>query len=241
MKLRCIIVDDEPLAIRIIEKHVSKIKDIEIIARCESGVEAFALLQHQKIDLLFLDIQMPELTGLELLKTIPNPPHVIITTAYREYALEGYELDVVDYLLKPISFERFLKAIQKVYRKTEPSKVLYQKTLETASLHGDEFLLLKVKKKLVKVLLKDILYIENLKDYIRIKTTNKEVVTKMLISDMERNLPESDFIRIHRSFIISLVKIDSFSPTSVEIHNTEIPIGRSYKALVLKKLDYNSK
>lgn len=239
MKLQCIIVDDEPLAIRIMEKHISRIQDLEIIGRCESAVEAFSLLQKQKADILFLDIQMPELTGLELLKTIPNPPFVIITTAYREYALEGYELDVVDYLLKPISFERFLKAIQKVYRKANPETLLQQRAMETSGRMGDEFLLVKVKKKLVKVLLKDILYIENLGDYIRIKTTDKEVVTKMLISDLEKTLPESDFIRIHRSYIIPLARIESFSPSAVEVDNVEIPIGRSYKTVVLKRLDYD--
>lgn len=238
MKIKCIIVDDEPLAIRIIEKHIAKIQDIEIVARCESAVEAFSLLQQHSIDLIFLDIQMPELTGLDFLNTIPNPPHVIITTAYREYALEGYEFGVVDYLLKPISFERFLKAIQKIYHKADPDIVLRQKILDQSSSPGDDFLLVKVKKKLVKVYLKDILYIENLKDYLRIKTTDKEVVTKMLISDMEKTLPESEFLRIHRSFIVSLSKIEAFSPSGVEINELEIPIGRSYKSLVLKKLDY---
>jgi len=237
MKLKCIIVDDEPLAIRIIEKHIDLIQDIEIVARCENAVEAFEILQHRKVDLVFLDIQMPELTGIDFLKTMPNPPKVIITTAYREYALEGYELDVVDYLLKPISFERFLKAIQKVYRKIDPDVSLHQKLVQSPS-QNDEFLLVKVRNKLVKVLLKNILYIENLKDYIRIKTIEKEVITKMLISDMENTLPEKDFLRIHRSYIVSLNKIESFSPNTIDVKDFEIPIGRSYKTVVLKTLNY---
>ncbi len=239
MKLKCIIVDDEPLAIRIIEKHIDLIQDIEIAGRCENAIEAFELIQHQKVDLMFLDIQMPELTGIDFLKTMQNPPKVIITTAYREYALEGYELDVVDYLLKPISFERFLKAIQKVYRKIDPDVALHHKIVHSPS-QNDEFLLVKVRNKLVKVLLQDILYIENLKDYIRIKTIEKEVITKMLISDMEKTLPENDFLRIHRSYIVSLNKIESFSPNSVEVKDFEIPIGRSYKTVVLKKLNYHN-
>jgi len=238
MKLKCIIVDDEPLAIRVIEKHISKIHDMDVVAKCENAVQAFEILHKEKVDLIFLDIQMPELTGIDFLKTIPSPPKVIITTAYREYAIEGYELDVVDYLLKPISFERFLKAIRKVYAKSDPDLILQNKILQAGS-KQDEFLLVKVKKKLVKILLHDILYIENLRDYIRIKTTEKEVVTKMLISDMEKKLPEEQFLRIHRSFIVALDKIESFSPSSVEIKDFEIPIGRSYKALVLKKLNYN--
>lgn len=237
MKLKCIIVDDEPLAIRIIKKHISKIHDLDIVAECENAVQAFEFLQKQKVDLIFLDIQMPELTGIDFLKTIQNPPKVIVTTAYREYAIEGFELDVVDYLLKPVSFERFLKAIKKVYDKSEPDIVLKNKILEAGSFQ-DEFLLVKVKKKLVRVYLKDILYIENLRDYILIKTTEKEVVTKMLLRDMEEKLPEEQFLRIHRSFIVAIGKIDSFSPSSVEINDFEIPIGRSFKALVLKKLNY---
>lgn len=238
MNIKCLIVDDEPLAIRIIENHCARIEDLEVVATCESAVEAFSILQKQRIDLLFLDIQMPELTGFELLKTLPHPPQVIITTAYREYALEGYELDVTDYILKPIAFDRFLKAIQKVYRKADPDYLLEQKVLQSAVQQEDEFLLVKVRKKLVKVLLKEILYIENVKEYVKIKTRDREVVTKMLISELEKILPENEFLRIHRSFIISLSKIESLSPSEVEINGEEIPIGRSYKSVVLKKLNY---
>ncbi len=239
MKIRCLIVDDEPLAIRVIKKHCSNVQDIEVIASCENAVEAFSILQKHSVDLLFLDIQMPELSGLELLRTLPNPPHVIITTAYREYALEGYDLDVTDYLLKPISFERFLKAIQKVYRRMDPDQILQQKIIQSKPSNEDEFLLARVKNKFVKVFLNDILYVESIKDYVRIKTPEREIVTKISISEMEKNLSGSDFIRIHRSFIVPLNKIDSFSPTEVEIGNVSIPVGRSYKTLMLKRLQNN--
>lgn len=238
MKIKCLIVDDEPLAIRILEKHCAQIEDIEVVASCESAIEAFTILQKQRVDLLFLDIQMPELTGIELLKTLPHPPNVIITTAYREYALEGYELDVTDYLLKPIAFDRFLKAIQKVYRKTDPDVVLQQKIMQSGQLKEEEFLLVKVQKKMVKVMLSEIQYIENMRDYVRIKMTDGEVVTKMLIRDMDNMLPESDFLRVHRSFIVSLGKVRSVSPSVLEIGDEEIPVGRSYKSAVLKKFNY---
>lgn len=237
MKIKCIIVDDEPLAISIIENHISKIHDMEVVATCNNAVQAFEVLQKQKIDLIFLDIQMPEITGIDFLRTLSHPPKVIITTAYREYAIEGFELDVVDYLLKPITFERFLKAIQKVYNKTDPDFLLQSKIIQAGQMEED-FLLVKVKKKLVKIFLNDILYIENFRYNIKIVTTEKEIMTKMLISEMADKLPDYLFLRIHRSFIVPLKKIESFSPSSVEIKGFEIPIGRSYKALVLKKLQY---
>ncbi len=238
MKIKCIIVDDEPIAISVIEKHINKINDIDIVATCESAIDAFSILQKKQIDLIFLDIQMPELTGIDFLKTLSHPPKVIITTAYREYAIEGFELEVVDYLLKPISFERFLKSINKVYKLMSPELVLQNKIIQASSDQGD-FILAKVKRKLVKIKFADILFIESMKDYIRIKTTDSEINTKMLISEMEKKLPEDKFIRIHRSFIVALNKISSVSPNTVELKTTEIPIGRSYKSVVLKILNYS--
>jgi len=239
MKINCIIIDDEPLAIRVIEKHILNINEIEIIAKCENAVDAFQIIQKEKIDLIFLDIQMPELTGIEFLKTLSYPPKVIITTAYREYALEGYELDVVDYLLKPISFYRFLKAIGKVYARSGYDFSENLPSIKSKNLQ-DEFLFVKVKKKLVKIFLKEILYIEKQRDYIYIKTTEKEIHTKKLISDMSETLPDEQFIRIHRSFIIAIEKVEAISPNTIVIDKFEIPIGRSYRELVLKKFNYKN-
>ena len=179
---------------------------------------------------------MPELTGIQFLKTLEKSPQVIITSAYREYALDGFEMDVLDYLLKPISFERFLKAIQKYYRIVTPESNLNDRIINVADHDKAQFLLVKEKKNKVKVPFDEILYIESLKDYIKIIMKKRTVVTKMFISDIEKLLPSDNFIRIHRSFIIPVNKIDSFSPNHVEIEEYEIPIGRSYKNLVVKKL-----
>jgi len=238
MKLKCLIVDDESLALDILENYINRLDNLELVGRCENAVEAYNLLQKQIIDLLFLDIQMPKLTGIDFLKSLPNAPKVVFTTAYRDYALEGYELNVLDYLLKPISFERFLKAVNKMYE--------YQATPESQSIvtqvaatndYQDVFVYLKADKKMIKVLLKDILYIESLKDYVRVKTTQKEIVTYQKISYLEEKLPSEMFVRVHRSFIVSLPQVVSFSATVVGVGEYEIPIGRNYKNEVLKILN----
>lgn len=242
MKIHCAIVDDEPLALDVLSSYIEKIDNLKLVARVDNAVEAFNLLNKNQIDLLFLDIQMPKLTGLELLKNISNPPKVIFTTAYREYALEGYELDVVDYLLKPISFDRFLRAVNKVYQMmgTQAVSVSPASDAILPSSYSDAFIYLKSDKKMVKVLLKDILYIESLKDYIRVKTPNKTVTAYQRISNMEEKLPENQFIRIHRSYIISLGKVDAYSNSHVEITEKEIPIGRNYRSMVLKTLNQHN-
>lgn len=242
MKIRCAIVDDEPLALDVLENYIEKIDHLELVARVDNAVEAFNLLNKTQVDLLFLDIQMPRLTGLELLKNITNPPKVIFTTAYREYALEGYELNVVDYLLKPISFERFLRAINKIYM-FNGSGISYPSSDYTSIAedpYSDTFIYLKADKKMVKVLLKDILYIESLKDYIRVKTPQKSVTAYQRISHMEEKLPEDKFIRIHRSYIISKDKVEAYSTSHVELADVEIPIGRNYRSEVLKALNQNN-
>ncbi len=242
MKIRCAIVDDEPLALDVLENYIQKIDKLELVARVDNAVEAFNLLNKTQVDLLFLDIQMPRLTGLELLKNIFRPPKVIFTTAYREYALEGYELDVIDYLLKPISFERFLKAINKVYMlngQMNPNLSMQGSKLMEES-YTDAFIYLKADKKMVKVLLKDILYIESLKDYIRVKTSTKSVTAYQRISYMEEKLPEDRFMRIHRSYIVSKQKVEAYSTTHIELANKEVPIGRNYRSAVLKALNQNN-
>lgn len=235
MKVKCLLVDDEPLALNVLEEYIKNINEFEIIAKCESAVQAFEILRKQKIDLIFLDIQMPMLSGVQFLKSINKPPKVIFTTAYKEYAVEGFELDATDYLVKPISFERFLKAVGKYFKLVAPEINSISTVTQQPTLY-DQYLLVKVKKKLVKVILSEILFIESLKDYIKIHMKGKSVVTKMFISEIEEKLPSDLFLRIQRSFIVAMDKIDSFSPNNVEINEHEIPIGRSYKNLVFKHL-----
>jgi len=236
MKIRCLIVDDEPLALSVIEKYINKVKDMVIIAKCENALMAFEILKKNEVDLIFLDIQMPELTGIQFIKTLEKAPQVIITSAYREYAIDGFDLNVLDYLLKPISFERFLKAVRKYYKYVTPESALKNRIINVADSSTNQFLLVKEKKNTVKVPFDEILFIESLKDYIKIIMKKRTVVTKMYISDIEKLLPSDNFIRIHRSFVIPVGKIDLFSPNHVEIGEYEIPIGRSYKNLVLKRL-----
>ncbi|MCR9254094.1 MAG: LytTR family DNA-binding domain-containing protein [bacterium] len=236
MKLKCIIVDDEPLAIEVIESYIERLDNIEIVERCNNALKAFEILQKEHIDLIFLDIQMPKLTGIDFLKTIKNPPKVIFTTAYRDYAIESYELDVVDYLLKPVSFERFLKAVSKVFNSSGQENQVVIQSQETSA-NEEKYIFLKSDKKMIKVVLNDILYIESLKDYVRVKTTEKEVITFQKISYLEQKLPEDCFLRIHRSFIVAIKKIESYSATTIEVPGKVLPIGRNYKNQVMTALN----
>lgn len=238
MKTKCLIVDDEPLAINLIASHIEKVDNLEIAGSCKNAMEAMSALRDKKVDLLFLDIQMPEITGLDFLKTLKNPPKIIITTAYRQYALEGFELDVVDYLLKPISFERFIKAVNKYYERADSSiKIIGEESLQEKS--KDTYIYIKERKKVLKIYLKDIIYIEGLGEYIRIHTKDKPVITKNNLKVFEEKLP-SNFIRIHKSFIVSVEYIKAFTANSIETSEKELPIGRSYKKAVLKALNYYS-
>ena len=236
--MKCIIVDDEPLAIEVIESYVARLDDFEIVAKCSNALKAFEILQKQEVDVIFLDIQMPKLTGIEFLKSLQHPPQVIFTTAYRDYAIESYELDVVDYLLKPISFDRFLKSVGKLYNENKVSPKLASSTLPQPQQESeDAYIYLKVDKKMVKILLKEIVYIESLKDYVRIRTAEKAIVTHQKISYLEEKLPEECFMRIHRSYIVSISKVESYSSTSIEVPNQELPIGRNYKNQVMSVLN----
>ena len=242
-KLRCLLVDDEPLALDVLETFVQRLDNLELVARCSNAVEAYNVLQKEEVDLIFLDIQMPKLTGIEFLKSLSNPPKVILTTAYRDYAVEGYELNAVDYLLKPISFDRFLKAVNKVTESAPPAVTQLATPLTHTDYYTDykdAFIYLKADKKMVKVMLTDILYIESLKDYIRVKTDVREVISYQEISYLEEKLPKEKFLRIHRSFIVALDKVQAFSATSVELGKSEIPIGRLYKNDVLPVLGRNN-
>lgn len=234
MSLKCLIIDDEPIAQNIIERYIKPIENLELVAKCSSALEAINVLQKASVDLIFLDIEMPELDGFSFLKTLPNPPKVIVTTAYRQYAMEGFELEVIDYLLKPIPYERFVKAVNKTFKLHDLEQV-------TQNLHHndtlDEFIYLKADKKMVQISFADVLYIEGLSNYVRIFTRDKPIISYQKLSRLEQVLPKEQFIRIHRSYIVSLSKIKAYSGTDVEIHNEiELPIGGSYKHNLLEVL-----
>lgn len=228
----CILVEDEPLAAEILKDYIDQVPFLNIVAVCEDAIYALDILQKEKIDLIFLDINLPKLKGFDFIKTLKNPPNIIITTAYHEHALLGYEFNVVDYLMKPIAFNRFLEAVNKLNRSNEipPIQVPIQET-ERA------YLFFNSSKKKVKVYLDEILYIESVKEYINVFTVNKTILTKLQLSQIEALLPKNNFIRVHRSFIVAKEKIDAFSATDIEINTKQIPIGRSYKALVLSIIE----
>lgn len=229
-KIRCLVIDDELPAREILKKHIAGVEALDLAGDCSNAVEAISFLKDTRVDLLFLDIQMPHLLGTNFIRTLKNPPKVIFTTAYRKYAVEGFELDAVDYLLKPISFERFLKAVNKVLQlNLEGSQDHHASILEVPQESAHPFLYFRSNRKMVKVLLDDILYIEGLNDYIKIITSHKNIITKHLLASLEEMLPPNEFVRIHKSFIIALNKIESFNADSVEIGKKEIPIGRLFK------------
>lgn len=237
MKTRCLIVDDEPFARKLIRGHVEKLENFEIVAECGDAMKALNVLREKQVDLMFMDIQMPQISGIEFMKTLKNPPKVIITTAYCEYALEGFELDVVDYLLKPITFERFLKSVNKFYQLNQDDVMVVSGAV--SDLMPDEaFLYVKENKKVVKIYLSEIKYIEGLSEYIQIFTDKRKIITKTSMSQMEEKLPSEKFLRIHKSFIVSMNKIEAFTANTVEIQGKELPIGRSFKNGVLSALNY---
>ena len=231
--IKCLIVDDEPLAIDLIKSHIAQISQLELVGTCQNAMEAFELLKKQSLDLLFLDIQMPLITGIEFVKSLQQAPSIIFTTAHRQYAVESYELDVVDYLVKPITFSRFFKAINK-YLNNRGRQKMVQYSPNTF-LGVENYIYVQVNKKYVKVLFDTILFVESIKDYIRIHTSNQRIITKDKISDFEKKLPNY-FLRIHRSYIVNTTKITAFTANDVEIHEKEIPIGISYKRQVLERL-----
>lgn len=238
MKIRCIAVDDEPLALRVIESHIEKLNDVELVAKCSNAIEAFEVLKNKTIDLVFLDIQMPELTGIEFLKSLHNPPQIIFTTAFRNYAIEAFDLNVLDYLLKPISFDRFLKAINKYYTRNEAKISEIPKNLNVDNRQEKDHIFIKKNKTMVKVAFAEILFVESMKDYVKIHTKTETHFVKHQISALEEDLPESEFIRVHKSFIVPIRRVATVSPNSIGIGEAKIPIGRNYKEYVLKALNY---
>jgi two-component system, LytTR family, response regulator len=220
-KLRCIIVEDEPLAVRIIADYISRVPFLELQAAFKDAILATEYLRSNTTDLMFLDIHLPKLKGMAFLKTLVDPPAVIITSAYHQYALEGYELSVTDYLLKPIEFERFLAAVNKV-RKAQTERRAEEKN----------FIFLTVQKKKVKISFNDIIYIESQREYIKVVTTKKEYMSKISTQEIESMLPADQFRRVHRSFIISVSKIDSYTSEFVEVSGIPIPVGRGYRDVI---------
>ncbi|MET0465227.1 MAG: LytTR family DNA-binding domain-containing protein [Chitinophagaceae bacterium] len=231
-RINCMIVEDEPLAAEILTDYISQVPFLELKKTCSDALYALEVLQQQRIDLLFLDIHLPRLKGLDFIRTLKNPPRIILTTAYREYALDGYELNVMDYLLKPIHFNRFLMAVNKM-KESNPSSAL---SGATTVANERPHLLINVNKKRIRVFFDEILYIESRKEYINIVTQSKSYLTKYQISEIEELLDRKKFIRIHRSFVVAREKLSAFSAGEVEISGQVIPIGRSYKELVLSIL-----
>ncbi|GAB3325572.1 LytTR family DNA-binding domain-containing protein [Larkinella ripae] len=224
------LVDDEPIALDVLATYVRQVEGLELAGRCRSAVEAFTFLQQKPVDLLLLDIQMPQLSGLDLLRTLPHSPKTIITSAYREYALDGFELDVVDYLIKPIPFDRFIKAVGKVF---------VRKAAEVAPgpvVAEEPFLFVKEERHLVRVALRDIISLESLRDYVKITTVGRQVVTRQTLGYYEELLPDEQFLRIHRSFMVARDKIVSMTENRISLPGQTLPIGRFYKARILEQL-----
>jgi two-component system LytT family response regulator len=234
--IRCLIIDDEPLAREIIRRYIDDVPGLQLAGECSNGVQAMSFLQQQPVDLVFLDIRMPQLTGTEFLRILKNPPKTILTTAYSDYALEGYELDVVDYLVKPIRFDRFLKAVNKAFPVNGAYPDMKMPTENAEEKRSDSFVYFRADRKMVKVMLSDILYIESMKDYVKVFTPQGVIITKQSMTSVEAMLPDKLFVRAHRSFIVAVNRIRSFTSELIEIDKAEIPIGKLYRNGVMKVL-----
>ena len=234
MKTRCLIIDDEPLAIKLIKTHLSKLDSFEVAGECSNALKAIEFLKREHIDLMFLDINMPEITGLEFLKSLPDPPYVIITTAYREYAIEGYDLDVIDFLLKPISFERFLKAINRYCNRTNP---FHKNSTGQPQSAESRHVFIQDGKNIYKISYDDLLYLEGFGEYVKVVTVSKTHLVRDSLSDFEQKLPSDHFLRIHKSYIVNLEKITGYNSVHVMLKNTELPVGRIFrdKAMAILK------
>lgn len=235
-KPRCLIVDDEPLARDVLRRYFEKLPVLQLVGECSNAIDAFVFLQSNEVDILFLDIRMPELLGTELMQSIKNPPKVIFTTAYKEYAWDGFELDAVDYLLKPIRFDRFLKAVHKAlpgYENILPG----QEPVEAERRSGVDSIYLRIDRRQVRIVLDEILYIESAKDYVKIFTQDRMHLCRQTISSIEDLIDKNQFVRIHRSFIVPVNKIRSYTHELVEINKKELPIGKYYLNHFLKVMD----
>ncbi|RIJ46434.1 DNA-binding response regulator [Maribellus luteus] len=233
-RIKCLVVDDEPVAREILENHLAKLESFELVGSCKSAIGAFQIISSQPVDLIFLDINMPEMSGLSLARSINSNVKVIFTTAYREYAVDGFDLQAVDYLLKPISFERFLKGVQKYMQENVPVKSSDAIAPET---EDTEFFFVRSERKMVRINFSDIRFIESIADYIKIHLQERNVLTRETISNIESKLPQNDFLRIHRSYIVGIKNIESFTTEYIEIGKRQLPISRSYREQVLRKLE----
>jgi DNA-binding LytR/AlgR family response regulator len=237
-KTRCLIIDDEPLAIKLIRTHLLKLDSFEIAGECRNALKAIEFLKKEKIDLMFLDINMPEITGLDFLKSIPDPPYVIITTAFREYAIEGYDLDVVDFLLKPISFERFLKAINRYCNRMRSASS--KNIINSSESHEKKYIHIQDGKNIFKLQYDNLNYLEGYGEYVKVITTNKTYLVRDSMSEFENKLSPECFIRIHKSYIVNIQKITGFSTIHVLLNNIELPIGRIYREKTMQILRENN-
>ena len=233
--IRCLVVDDEPLALDILEDYIRKVPFLTLVKTTTSAIEGLSLVQSDAIDLVFLDVQMPELTGIQFLKIINGKCDVILTTAYSQYALDGYDLDVVDYLLKPIAFDRFYKAAQKVLQNNGNGHQAPQEQAPASNSH--DFIFVKTEHKIQKIYVDDILYIEGLKDYISIFTKTERIITLQNMKKMEESLPAKSFIRVHKSYIVAVSKIESIERSRIQIGEKSIPIGDTYREHFFKQIE----
>ena len=232
--IRSIIVDDEPPAVALLKKYAEMIPQLEVVATCSSAVEAFKLLNEASTELMFLDIRMPVLNGIDFLKAIKNPPSVILTTAYREYALDGYDLDIIDFLLKPISFDRFLKAVDRYQERARITPIPYSDS--STEILPERYTYFNINKTNHKVVFDQIQYLESLKDYVRIHMKDQRLVVKGNLGTILSQLPKELFVRIHRSYAIPIQEVQSYNQSQVKVFDTELPIGISYRENVIKRL-----
>jgi DNA-binding LytR/AlgR family response regulator len=239
-KIKCLIVDDEPPAREILKQHIAGVEALELVGTCTNAVEAISFLKDHETDLIFLDIQMPQLPGTNFIRTLKSPPKVIFTTAFRKYALEGFELNAVDYLLKPISFERFLKGVNKVLQTNSSLPPTIPLTIIDNKESANPFLYFRADRKMVKVFFHDILFVEAFKDYMKIVMPDRTVVTKYVLTTLAELLPTDEFLRIHKSYIVAINKIDSYNTDTIQIAKHELPIGRLYKYGVSRVLNASS-
>jgi DNA-binding LytR/AlgR family response regulator len=231
MKMRCLIIDDEPLAVRLVNSYCQQLPELEVVGTCSSAIEAYRVLRQQRVDLLFLDIKMPQMLGTDFIRSLTNPPKVILITAYRKYALDGYELDIIDYVLKPLSFSRFIKAVAKAGRVLSVEEEV-NKPAATRE-QKDAFLYFKIDKEMIKVQLNDILFIESCKEYVKLYLEAKRpLLVKQSISSLEKLLSPHRFLRVHRSYMVTIERVQSYSATHLKIGDMNIPIGRFYKSNV---------
>lgn len=234
MQVKCIIVDDEPMARDVIRRYIEKMPSLRLMNEFGNAIDAMVYLQEHPADMIFLDIKMPQLSGTEFVRGLRNIPKIIFTTAFKEYAHEGFELDVVDYLLKPIRFDRFLRAVNKAFPQRQQEVEMHGQVASEEIKPVNSFIYLRVDRKMIKVLLDDIVYIESDKDYVKVFTAKGFIMTRQTIASVEAMLSESQFIRIHRSYIVSLSKLRSFTAETVDIGEKELPIGKMYRNNFLK-------